>query len=165
MPGPRVSHKRPFAVHCRAAYMRPPGCRKTLVGASIARPCPFALQENCPGKCVAAVSWRATNGRPYTRNKAGMQFFDDLRSGQDRSLQSTRERHTVGRGLDPSARVSGHASIPGGINPSPATFPYTSCRPWLKCTLCPAAIRVKTAKKIPLIFYKCSGCNCPLRRV
>ena len=23
MPGPRVSHKRPFAVHCRAAYMRP----------------------------------------------------------------------------------------------------------------------------------------------
>ena len=41
-------------------------CRKTLVGASIARPCPFALQKNCPGKCVAAVSWRATNGRPYT---------------------------------------------------------------------------------------------------
>ena len=42
---------------------------KTLVGASIARPCPLALQENCPGKCVAAVSWRATNGRPYTRNR------------------------------------------------------------------------------------------------
>ena len=135
------------------------------------------------------------------------------RSGQDRSLQITRERHTVGRGLDPSVRVSGHASIPGGINPSPrlskkvrsplsplcegappaggggenctafrnisgygkvlslrpfgappsqrevfrhaagginpspTTFPYTSCRPWLKCTLCPAAIRVKTSKK------------------
>ena len=42
---------------------------KTLVGASIARPCPLALQDNCPGKCVAAVSWRATNGRPYTRNR------------------------------------------------------------------------------------------------
>ena len=23
MPGPQVSHKRPFPVHCRAAYMRP----------------------------------------------------------------------------------------------------------------------------------------------
>uniref|UniRef100_UPI003FEE72C9 hypothetical protein n=1 Tax=Gemmiger formicilis TaxID=745368 RepID=UPI003FEE72C9 len=23
-------------------------------------------------------SWRATNGRPYIRNKAGMQFFDSL---------------------------------------------------------------------------------------
>uniref|UniRef100_UPI004027DEF0 hypothetical protein n=1 Tax=Gemmiger formicilis TaxID=745368 RepID=UPI004027DEF0 len=55
-------------------------CRKTLVGASIARPCPFALQKNCPGKCVAAVSWRATNGRPYARNKARMQFIDGLRS-------------------------------------------------------------------------------------
>ena len=44
-------------------------CQKTFVGASIARPCPLALQENCPGKCVAAVSWRATNGRPYTRNR------------------------------------------------------------------------------------------------
>ena len=30
-------------------------CQKTFVGASIARPCPLALQENCPGKCVAAV--------------------------------------------------------------------------------------------------------------
>ena len=73
--------------------MTPPrNCRKTLVGASIARPCPFALQENRPGKCVAAASWRATNGRPYTRNKAGMQFFDGLRSGQDRSLQISRQR-------------------------------------------------------------------------
>ena len=35
-----------------------------LVGASIARPCPFALQENCPGKCVASVSWRATMVAP-----------------------------------------------------------------------------------------------------
>ena len=69
-----------------------PRLAKTLVGASIARPCPLALQDNCPGKCVAAVSGRATNGRPYTRNKAGMQFFDGLRSGQDRSLQISRQR-------------------------------------------------------------------------
>ena len=69
-----------------------PDWRKTLVGASIARPCPLALQDNCPGKCVAAVSWRATNGRPYTRNKAGTHFFDGLRSGQDRSLQISRQR-------------------------------------------------------------------------
>ena len=46
-----------------------PRLAKTLVGASIARLCPLALQDNCPGKCVAAVSWRATNGRPYTRNR------------------------------------------------------------------------------------------------
>ena len=73
--------------------MTPPrDCRKALVGASIARPCPFASQESRPGKCVAAASWRATNGRPYTRNKAGMQFFDGLRSGQDRSLQLSRQR-------------------------------------------------------------------------
>ena len=62
------------------------------VGASIARPRPFALQENRPGKCVAAVSGRATNGRPYTCNKAGTHFFDGLRSGQDRSLQLSRQR-------------------------------------------------------------------------
>ena len=54
-------------------------CRKTFVGASIARPCPFALQENCPEKCAAAVGWRATNGRPYTRNKARVQFLDGLK--------------------------------------------------------------------------------------
>ena len=55
-------------------------------------PVPVYLARNCPGKCVAAVSGRATNGRPYTRNKAGMQFFDGLRSGQDRSLQISRQR-------------------------------------------------------------------------
>ena len=77
----------------RVGFWPPPrNCRKTLVGASIARPCPFALQENRPGKCVAAVSGRATNGRPYTRNKAGTHFFDGLRSGQDRSLQISRQR-------------------------------------------------------------------------
>ena len=42
--------------------------KECIVGASIARPCPFVLQENCPGKCVAAPSRRATNGRPYTCN-------------------------------------------------------------------------------------------------
>ena len=39
-------------------------CQKTLVGAGIARPCPFACEKNLPGKGVAAPSWRVTNGRP-----------------------------------------------------------------------------------------------------
>jgi hypothetical protein len=39
-------------------------CQKTLVGASVARPCPFACEKNLPGKGVAAPSSRATNGRP-----------------------------------------------------------------------------------------------------
>ena len=43
-------------------------CPKTSVGASIARPCPFAWEKNLPGKGVAAPSWRATNGRPYIFN-------------------------------------------------------------------------------------------------
>ena len=30
--------------------------KECIVGASIARPCPFVLQENCPGKCVAQFS-------------------------------------------------------------------------------------------------------------
>ena len=41
-------------------------------------PVPVCLAKNCPGKSVAAASWRATNGRPYARNKAGMQFIDGL---------------------------------------------------------------------------------------
>ena len=41
-------------------------------------PVPVCLARNYPGKCVAAVSWRATNGRPYTRNKAKIHFFDSL---------------------------------------------------------------------------------------
>ena len=41
-------------------------------------PVPVCLAKNCPGKSVAAVSWRATNGRPYARNKARMQFIDGL---------------------------------------------------------------------------------------
>ena len=53
-------NKRPFPVHCRAAYMRPPGCRKTLVGASIARPRPFALQETIPENALL----RQVGGRP-----------------------------------------------------------------------------------------------------
>ena len=32
-------------------------------------PVPVCRARNCPGKCVAAVSWRATNGRPYIRNR------------------------------------------------------------------------------------------------
>ena len=30
--------------------------KECIVGASIARPCPFVLQENCPGKCGAQFS-------------------------------------------------------------------------------------------------------------
>ena len=37
-----------------------PGCRKTLVGASIARPCPFALQEAFPENALL----RQVDGRP-----------------------------------------------------------------------------------------------------
>ena len=47
-------------------------CQKTLVGASIARPCPFACEKNLPGKGVAAPSWRATNSRPYIFNRPRM---------------------------------------------------------------------------------------------
>lgn len=49
----------------------------------------FSLAGNCPGKCVAAVSWRATNGRPYTRNKARMQFLDGLKGNTLDILQNT----------------------------------------------------------------------------
>jgi len=53
-----------------------------LVGGGGALTCgvhvPVCLAKNCPGKCVAAVSWRAANGRPYARNKARMQFIDGL---------------------------------------------------------------------------------------
>ena len=37
--------------------------RKTLVGASIARPC-RCFTENCPGKCVAAVKWAGDQWSP-----------------------------------------------------------------------------------------------------
>ena len=52
---------KPFAVGQKVKLVKEPDneyadCQKTLAGASIARPCPLALQENCPGKCVAAVS-------------------------------------------------------------------------------------------------------------
>ena len=53
------------------------GCKKTPVGASIARPCPFVLQENCPRKCVAAVSWRVANGRPCTFNRQECDFLEE----------------------------------------------------------------------------------------
>ena len=63
--------------------------KECIVGASIARPCPFALQENCPGKCVAAPSRRATNGRPYTCNrKEGV-------GGQGAAVRDIRRRNAV----------------------------------------------------------------------
>ena len=49
--------------------------KECIVGAGIARPCPFVLQENCPGKCVAAPSRRAANGRPYTSNRQKCDFL------------------------------------------------------------------------------------------
>ena len=54
-------------------------CQTTLVGASIARPCPFVC-EKLPGKRVTVPSWRTTNGRPYTFNRPRMWFFDNLTS-------------------------------------------------------------------------------------
>ena len=55
------------------------GCQKTLVGASIARPCPFACEKNLSKKRVDASGWWATNGRPYTFNRPQIRFFDTLR--------------------------------------------------------------------------------------
>ena len=63
--------------------------KECIVGASIARPCPFALQENCPGKCVAAPSWRATNGRPYTCNR------QEGVGGQGAAVRDIRRRNAV----------------------------------------------------------------------
>ena len=77
----KVLSLRPFGAppSQREAFKMQKGCRECgipfcvlkecIAGAGIARPCPFALQENCPGKCVAAPSRRATNGRPYTCNR------------------------------------------------------------------------------------------------
>ena len=69
----------PYKSSGNRLFLQAKGCRECgipfcvlkecIAGASIARPCPFVLQENCPGKCVAAPSRRATNGRPYTCNR------------------------------------------------------------------------------------------------
>ena len=84
----------------------------------------IALKKGSDGKDHYAVIYQPT-----------------ARSGQDRSLQSTRYRHPVGRGLDPSVRLSrkrlfalraraGHARPlprggPGtGARVNPAAFPY-----------------------------------------
>ena len=60
-------------VHCRGEHCSP---------------VPVCLGRDFPGKCVAAVSWRATNGRPYTRNRARMQFFDGLKNSHLRCRRS-----------------------------------------------------------------------------
>ena len=56
----------PYKSSGNRLFLQAKGCRECgipfcvlkecLVGASIARPCPFVLQENCPGKCVAQFS-------------------------------------------------------------------------------------------------------------
>ena len=56
-------------------------------------PVPVCLARKPSRKMRCGGKWA---GRPMvaptTRNKAGMQFFDGLRSGQDRSLQLSRQR-------------------------------------------------------------------------
>ena len=69
----------PYKSSGNRLFLQAKGCRECgipfcvlkecIAGASIARPCPFVLQENCPGKCVAAPSRRATKGHPYTCNR------------------------------------------------------------------------------------------------
>ena len=79
-------------------------------------PVPVCLARNCPGKCVSAVSWRATNGRPYIRNKAGMQFFDSLSSPKRGAF--LRGRSPRGKpphqGRWPRSRPEGFGKLAGG---------------------------------------------------
>ena len=84
-------------------------CQKNSCRGEHCSPVPVCLGRNFPGKCVAAVSWRATNGRPYTRNKAGMHFFDPLRNGQDRSLQTSRKCAIILLGFS-THRAEGYTS-------------------------------------------------------
>ena len=87
-----VSFDADFPVCSVGRVLTPPrNCRKTLVGRALpARAVCLARKPSrkmrCGGK-RAGDQWS-----PYTRNKAGMQFFDGLRSGQDRSLQISRQR-------------------------------------------------------------------------
>ena len=56
----------PYKSSGNRLFLQAKGCRECgipfcvlkecIVGASIARPCPFVLQENCPGKCGAQFS-------------------------------------------------------------------------------------------------------------
>ena len=62
------------------------GCKKTLVGASIARPCPFVC-ENLPGKRAAAPSRRAANGRPYTFNRQEYDFLEERNPSKQLAAQ------------------------------------------------------------------------------
>ena len=97
----KVLSLRPFGAppSQREAFKMQKGCRECgipfcvlkecIAGAGIARPCPFALQENCPGKCVAAPSRRATNGRPYTCNR------QEGVGGQGVAVRDIRRRNAV----------------------------------------------------------------------
>ena len=64
---------------------------KNACGGEHCSPVPVCLARK-PSRKMRCGGKRATNGRPYARNKAGMQFFDGPRSGQDRSLQLSRQR-------------------------------------------------------------------------
>ena len=61
---------------------------KNACRGELCSPVPVCLARSSPGKCVAAASWRATNGRPYTRKKARMQFFDGLGGGKAPACKS-----------------------------------------------------------------------------
>ena len=71
----------PYKSSGNRLFLQAKGCRECgipfcvlkecIVGASIARPCPFVLQENCPGKCVAAPR----GGSPgHPSQECGAQF-------------------------------------------------------------------------------------------
>ena len=92
MPGPAPFRKRPPMGHLRAGHARPLQCFRTCTR---------------PGR-----SRKVCRGRIYA-SRGGSRRRARARSGQDRSLQSTRYRGTVGRGLDPSAEVFCCRTRPG----------------------------------------------------
>ena len=55
-------------------------------------PVPVCLARKPSRKMRCGGKWAGDQWSPPTHNKAGMQFFDGLRSGQDRSLQISRQR-------------------------------------------------------------------------
>ena len=60
----RACPARGFPISARLPYTA--GLSKNSCRGEHCSPVPVCLARNYPGKCVAAVSWRATNGRPYT---------------------------------------------------------------------------------------------------
>ena len=69
-------------------------------------PVPVCFARKPSRKMRCGGKWAGDQWSPYTRNKAGMQFFDGLRSGQDRSLQISRQR------------CGGYNKVDGNKNPT-----------------------------------------------